>query len=50
MTGGIGIKTMEQRLGILYKDCYKLDRFIENDVFIAHLSLDLFSLKSKKLR
>lgn len=44
-TGGFGIKSLEQRLSILYKNCYKLDRFIENDVFIAYLKINLFSFK-----
>ena len=45
--GGIGTETLEQRLQIIYKDCYKLDRFIEDGVFIAHLKLNLIEYKSK---
>lgn len=46
---GIGIETLEQRLNVIYKDCYKLDRFIEEGVYIAHLKLDLIEYKSKML-
>lgn len=45
--GGIGAETLEQRLNVIYKDCYKLDRFIENEVYIAHLKLNLIEYKSK---
>lgn len=44
---GIGTETLEHRLNILYKDCYKLDRFIEEGVYIAHLKLNLIEYKSK---
>lgn len=44
---GIGIETLEQRLNVIYKDCYKLDRFIEEGVYIAHLKLNLIEYKSK---
>src|SRR5690606_14121849 len=33
--GGIGAETLEQRLKIIYKDHFKLDRFTEGDVYIA---------------
>ncbi|MBW3470007.1 histidine kinase [Arthrospiribacter ruber] len=49
LSGGLGITSMEQRLEILYKDCYKFDKFVEDEVYISHLTLDLFSLKSKIL-
>lgn len=38
---GIGIETLEHRLQILYKDNYKLERFVEDDVHIAHLKINL---------
>lgn len=44
---GIGTETLEQRLNVIYKDCYKLDRFIEDGVYIAHLKLNLIEYKSK---
>jgi len=46
---GIGKETFEQRLNVIYKDCYKLDRFIEDGVYIAHLKLNLIEYKSKML-
>lgn len=47
--GGIGNETLEQRLSIIYKDHYKLERFIEGDVFIAHLKINLLEHKAKML-
>ena len=47
--GGIGNETLEQRLSIIYKDNYKLERFIEGDVFIAHLKINLLEHKAKML-
>lgn len=44
---GIGSKSLEQRLNILYKGCYKLNKFIEEDVFISHLTIDLLEHKTK---
>jgi LytS/YehU family sensor histidine kinase len=44
---GIGSETLEHRLNVIYKDCYKLDRFIEEGVYIAHLKLSLIEYKSK---
>lgn len=38
---GIGSQTLQERLEILYKNRYTLNRFVENDVYIAHLTLDL---------
>jgi len=46
---GIGNETLEQRLSIIYKDNYKLERFIEGDVFIAHLKINLLEHKAKML-
>lgn len=47
--GGIGSETLEQRLKIIYKDNYKLDKFTEGDVFIAHLKINLLEHKAKML-
>lgn len=46
---GIGKETMKKRLDILYKGCYQFDQFIENDVFISHLKLNLLDYKAKML-
>jgi sensor histidine kinase YesM len=47
--GGIGEKTFEQRLKIIYKENFKLDRFTEGDVYIAHLKIYLLEHKAKML-
>lgn len=44
---GIGSDTLEQRLHIIYKDNFKLDRFTEDDVYVAHLKIDLLEYKTK---
>lgn len=44
---GIGSETLEQRLKIIYKDNFKLERFVEEDVFIAYLKIDLLEHKVK---
>ncbi|MDP4270558.1 MAG: histidine kinase, partial [Bacteroidota bacterium] len=46
---GIGVETLDQRLKIIYKDHYKIDRFREGDVYIAHLKIDLLEYKTKML-
>lgn len=46
---GIGAATLEQRLKIIYKDHFKLDKFIENDIHIAHLKIDLLEYKAQML-
>lgn len=46
---GIGATTLEQRLKIIYKDSFKLDKFIENDIYIAHLKIDLREYKAQML-
>jgi sensor histidine kinase YesM len=38
---GLGAETLDQRLNILYKGRYTLDRFKEGDVFLAQLKIDL---------
>lgn len=47
--GGIGIETLEQRLKIIYTNHFKLDRFMEGDVYIAHLKINLLEYKAKML-
>ncbi len=46
---GIGIDTLEKRLKIIYKDNFKLDRFIEKDIYITHLKINLLEHKTKML-
>ncbi len=46
---GIGTETLEQRLKIIYKDNYKLEKFVEGDVHISHLTINLFEYKVKML-
>ena len=46
---GIGAEVLEERLKIIYDDNFKLDRFVENNVFIAHLKINLFEHKVKML-
>jgi LytS/YehU family sensor histidine kinase len=46
---GIGTETLEQRLRIIYGEHFKVDRFIEGDVFIAHLKINLLEHKTKVL-
>ncbi|SEF96350.1 sensor histidine kinase [Algoriphagus boritolerans] len=38
---GLGTETLDQRLSILYKGKYSLERFREGDVFLAQLKIDL---------
>jgi sensor histidine kinase YesM len=47
--GGIGSATLEQRLKIIYKDQFTLDKFIEGDVHVAHLKINLLEQKTKVL-
>ncbi|MCL9805452.1 histidine kinase [Flavobacterium amniphilum] len=47
--GGIGSETLEQRLNIIYKGNFKLERFIEENVYIATLKIDLLEHKNKML-
>jgi len=44
---GIGSDTLEQRLKILYKDQFKLDRFVEGEIYIAHLKINLVEHKNQ---
>ncbi|MFT3794919.1 sensor histidine kinase [Flavobacterium sp.] len=44
---GIGSTTLEQRLKIIYKDDFKLERFTENDIFTAHLKINLLGYKTE---
>jgi len=44
---GVGQESTKKRLDIIYKGCYTLDQFEENDVFISHLKLNLLDYKAK---
>jgi sensor histidine kinase YesM len=44
---GIGTQTLEQRLRIIYKDNFKLERFINGEVYHAHLKINLLEYKAK---
>lgn len=46
---GIGNTTLEQRLKIIYKNQFKLDKFVENDIYIAHLKINLLEYKTQML-
>jgi LytS/YehU family sensor histidine kinase len=47
--GGFGTDALEQRLRIIYNDHFKFDRFTEDNVYIAHLKIDLLEYKAKML-
>jgi len=47
--GGFGIESLERRLKIIYADHFKFDRFIEDNVYISHLKIDLLEFKAKML-
>jgi len=46
---GIGVKSMEQRLKIIYGANYKLEKFVEDNCHIAHLKINLLEHKVKML-
>jgi len=46
---GIGAATLEQRLKILYKSCFKLERYTEDDVYVAQLKINLLEYKNQML-
>lgn len=46
---GIGTATLEQRLRIIYKNNFKLERFTEGEVHIAHLKINLLEHKTEML-
>ncbi len=47
--GGFGTEALEQRLKIIYNDHFKIDHFTEDNVYIAHLKIDLLEYKTKML-
>lgn len=46
---GFGTEALEQRLKIIYNDHFKYDRFTEDNVYIAHLKINLIEYKAKML-
>jgi len=46
---GVGKESTKKRLDIIYKECYSLEQFVENDIFISHLKLNLLDYKAKVL-
>lgn len=46
---GLGNTALEHRLKIIYKSNFKLERFTENDIYIAHLKIDLLEYKTEML-
>ena len=46
---GIGDEIMEQRLKIIYNEDYTLDKFVEDNIYIAHLKINLREHKAKML-
>ncbi|OFY50497.1 MAG: histidine kinase [Bacteroidetes bacterium GWF2_41_31] len=46
---GLGSELLEQRLKIIYKNNFKLDKFIEGDVYISHLKINLLEHKAQML-
>jgi sensor histidine kinase YesM len=46
---GIGAATLEQRLRIIYSSCFKLERYVEEDIYIAKLKINLLEYKNKML-
>ena len=44
---GVGKESTKKRLDIIYKECYTLEQFVENNVFISHLKLNLLDYKAK---
>lgn len=46
---GLGSDILEQRLRIIYKNHFKFDRFIEGDVYISHLKINLLEHKAQML-
>jgi LytS/YehU family sensor histidine kinase len=46
---GIGSQTLEQRLNLIYRDCFELNKVVEDNVFIASLKINLLEYKTKML-
>jgi len=46
---GIGNTTLEHRLRIIYKNNFKLEKAIENDIYTTHLKINLLEYKTEML-
>ena len=46
---GLGEEMMEERLRIIYRENYTLDKFTEDNIYIAHLKINLLEHKAKML-
>ena len=46
---GLGTEILVNRLKIIYKNNFKLDNFIEGDVYISHLKINLLDHKAEML-
>lgn len=46
---GLGTAAFEERLKIIYKDDFKLDRYSENGIYISTLKINLLEYKAKML-
>jgi sensor histidine kinase YesM len=44
---GLGTATLEQRLKVIYKNQFQLDRIVENNVYTAHLKINLLDYKTQ---
>lgn len=44
---GLGKTTLEQRLSIIYKNHFQLDQIVENNVYTAHLKINLLDYKTQ---
>lgn len=44
---GLGVTTLEQRLKIIYKNQYQLDKFVDNSIYTAHLKINLLEYKTQ---
>lgn len=44
---GLGNTTLEQRLKIIYKNQFQLDSLIENNIYTAHLKINLLDYKTQ---
>lgn len=47
--GGLGMETFEKRLKMIYQENFKLDRFVEDEIYVVHLKIDLLEHKAKML-
>jgi LytS/YehU family sensor histidine kinase len=44
---GLGMTTLEQRLKIIYKNQFRLDTFVENNIYTVHLKINLLEYKTQ---